>query len=92
MMSDKHRHTKEHNAERSGEREDSSLFPSSIVAIENFESDLHLPNSQFVEEWISHQIGTFSDEDVSGHWDIIVTQKTLCKAIHPTATLTVAFC
>ena len=37
-MGDKHRHPKEHNAERSGEREDISLFPLSIVAIENFES------------------------------------------------------
>ena len=91
-MGDKHRHPKEHNAERSGEREDISFFPLSIVAIENFESDLHLPNSQFVEEWISHQIGIFSDGDVSGQWDIPATQKTLCKAIHATATLTVALC
>ena len=86
-MGDKHRHPKEHNVERIGEREDISLFPPSIVvAIKNFQSGLHLPYSQFVEEWVGHQKGLFSDGDVSGQWDIPSTQKAfLCKVIEATA-------
>ena len=89
-MGDKHRHPKEHNVERIGDREDMSLFPHSIVlAIKNFQSGLHLPNSQFVEAWITHQKGLFSDGDVSGQWDIPSTQKAfLCKAIQATAGFT----
>ena len=89
-MGDKHRHPKEHNVERIGDREDMSLFSHSIVlAIKNFQSGLHLPNSQFVEAWITHQKGLFSDGDVSGQWDIPSTQKAfLCKAIQATAGFT----